>query len=301
MSNLYLTTADKLQVINSAAVTVDVAVFFRDVYNPTAVQALAPQPYLSAVPGAGGRQVTAITTGATIDILAAPTDPNSVRVVDTILITNKHATDPTNVTPVFNTGTAYRMYGTITLQAGQSLLWSTSTGWVPPAATFLELLKVLAADDTLVNQNTVQPWFPTAGGITVRGLTTYHMTGRLSLTCVGGTTHTTGLSFTGTATLTAIDYWAQLFSPATAGAIITTLSSIRVAVATNTVLNATSTALETDILVNGFVRINGAGTFIPNLTFSSDPTGALAVKRGSYFSLRQLPGDNTLNSVGAWA
>lgn len=56
------------------------------------------------------------------------------------------------------------------------------------------LFKALSATDTGTNVNTAQPWFPTAGGVTVEANTTYFFRGYLRTTRSAGTTsHTTGL------------------------------------------------------------------------------------------------------------
>jgi hypothetical protein len=71
---------------------------------------------------------------------------------------------------------------------------------------------------------------------------------------------------------------------------------------TEVVLKAASTsATENSIFfVWGIVRINGAGTFIPQFKYSAAPGGAPTVKRGTWFRMWPV-GSNTTVSVGTWA
>jgi hypothetical protein len=159
------------------------------------------------------------------------------------------------------------------------------------------LYKVLNADASGQNINTVQPWFPSAGAVAVAATTSYYMDGLLLLTH-GTTTHTTALSFGGTATLTSIDYLAQIFTGA-ANAIATSISQIWVNVSTSIVLNATAGTASTVVRIWGVVRVNAAGTLIPSFTFSAAPGTIVLVKRNTYFRLWPI-GTNTVVSQGTW-
>ncbi len=50
---------------------------------------------------------------------------------------------------------------------------------------------------------------------------------------------------------------------------------LRVDSAAATVLTAASTAVATDIILEGTIRTNAAGTIIPQVTFSAGPTGTV--------------------------
>ena len=165
-----------------------------------------------------------------------------------------------------------------------------------------ELFKALAADDAGgQNVATAQPWFPAAGGVSVEADSTYFIEGRLHTTRAAGTTsHTTSLLFGGTATLTSLAYEAL----GNTGDVATTVA------ATKTVANAaTATAVKaasvvatevTDILIKGIVRVNAAGTFIPQFIYSVAPGGAPTVKANSYFRLQKI-GAGAVASKGTWA
>lgn len=106
-------TTDKIQVITSAAATVDVHVSAMDFDGTT----VTPQ-----------RTNTAITTAATTDIQAAPASSHQIS-VKTINIRNKHASTSTDVTVQFNqNATLFELYKT-TLLAGNELSYVEGIGW----------------------------------------------------------------------------------------------------------------------------------------------------------------------------
>lgn len=162
--------------------------------------------------------------------------------------------------------------------------------------------KALTADDTGgQNVNTAQPWFPTNGTLTLPGSTTWEFEGLLRLSRAAGTTsHTTALLFGGTATLTAIDYFADAMT-GDANSLVST-SGFWKTDATSHVMKAASTSATEQALfrVRGVVRINAAGTFIPQFIYSAAPGGAPTVLRGTIFRMKRL-GINTLGSVGPWS
>lgn len=133
--------------------------------------------------------------------------------------------------------------------------------------------------------------------LTVAAGTTYRFRGKINLN-TGATTHTTAFGFGGTATFTTCNYLGSTISSAAGG--IATPQQIRVAAATATVLNATSTAVQTDIWVEGIMRINAAGTIIPQVTFSAGPTGTCEVALDSFFEIEPI-GSGTVVAVGNWS
>lgn len=165
-----------------------------------------------------------------------------------------------------------------------------------------EIFKYLTADDTGgANVNTAQPWFPTGGTLTVPASTTYFFEGVLRLSRAAGTTsHTTGVLFGGTATLTSIDYFGQAKEGDAND--LQDVSGFWATAATSLVLKAASTSATEQIIirVQGIVRINAAGTFIPQFIYSTAPGGAPTVLRGSWFRMRPVP-DNAVAAQGAWA
>jgi hypothetical protein len=140
--------------------------------------------------------------------------------------------------------------------------------------------------------------------VTVAAATSYFFDGLLRHTrAAGAGSHTTNLLFGGTATLTNIDYIARTrtgdvnTAPGTGDVIE------HIQVATGVQVKAASTATTEDFLaeVNGIVRINAGGTFIPQFQYvTTAPGGAPTIKRGTFFRMWPI-GDNNVVSQGTWA
>lgn len=157
------------------------------------------------------------------------------------------------------------------------------------------------ADFTMANSASAQsPFAAAVDTLTVPGATTYAFEMLLQLTGMGATTRTTAIEFdAGTATLTGISYFAEIFTGA-ANTIPTATGQIHAVAATAQIVNATVATAAATIRVKGIVRINATGTFIPQIKFSADPTGTILCKKDSYILLTPL-GSNTVASVGPWA
>ena len=172
---------------------------------------------------------------------------------------------------------------------------------LPASGGSTVLFKNLSASATGGNVNTAQPWFPTAGAVTVTADRTYRFRGLLHMSRSAGTTsHTTGLSFGGTATLTSIRYLARVKvgDVATNAALNATL----IAVATNTAVKAASVSASENIIVEveGTVRVNAGGTFIPRFQFSAVPGGAPTIQPNTFFELTDI-GSGSVVTAGTWA
>lgn len=282
-------TADKISVITGAAADIDVVAAYSEISSGFAVSAF-------------GRQVTNIVTATTTDVVAGPAS-GAFRKVKHLMIRNAHASLACDVTVQLNVGgTLYEMKKA-TLQAGEELSFIEGVGWYQYTLVGANtLFKILTADDTGgQNVATAQPWFPTAGGVTVAAATTYLFDGLLHLTrSAGATGHTTSILFGGTATLTSMEVMAQ----AGEGDVATQNDSdITVGVDNTAIIvksSSTSTTEVTKITVTGVVRVNAAGTFIPQFKYDVAPGGAPTTKRNSYF--RMVPvGSNVVASQGTWA
>lgn len=118
MLNLAATTS-KIQLITSAAVTVDVVASYVDLL-------LAGTSSATASPG---QQNTAISTATTTDIVGAPALSTTVRNVKAINIRNKHATTATDVTVVFDQNSTDFELVKVTLAAGQTLEFVEGVGF----------------------------------------------------------------------------------------------------------------------------------------------------------------------------
>lgn len=157
------------------------------------------------------------------------------------------------------------------------------------------------ADFTMANSASAQsPFAAAVDTLTVPGATTYAFEMLLQITGMGATTRTTAIEFdAGTATLTSISYFAEIFTGA-ANTIPTATGQIHAVAATAQIVNATVATAAATIRVKGIVRFNAAGTFIPQIKFSADPTGTILCKKDSFILLTPL-GSNTVPSVGPWA
>ena len=290
---LLTTTSDKMQLVTGSASSIGVHASWVDNASGT----ITP-----------GKTNTNVTTAATTDIIAAPA-ASTARNIKSLNIRNTHASNSNTLTAQLFDGTNTFELFKATLAAGEVLVYVEGIGWdiygsdgSHKAQSGRMLFRCLDADDTGgQNVATAQPWFPTSGGVTLDASTSYFFEGRLvSTRAAGATLHTTGLLFGGTATLTSIDYeatWRTGDANAAAAA-----NGLRITVATNTAVKAASTSAteDTDIGVSGIVRINAAGTFIPQFIYSAAPGGTPTIKRGSFFRLWPV-GSNTVNAVGTWA
>lgn len=157
------------------------------------------------------------------------------------------------------------------------------------------------ADFTMANSASAQsPFAAAVDTLTVPAATTYAFEMLLQITGMGATTRTTAIEFdAGSATLTSISYFAEIFTGA-ANTIPTATGQLHAVAATAQVINATVATAAATIRVKGIVRFNGAGTFIPQVKFSADPTGTILCKKDSFLLMTPL-GSNTVASVGPWA
>lgn len=169
------------------------------------------------------------------------------------------------------------------------------------AVNLIEHNAEIQSDLTLSAASGVQSAFPSANDVlSLQGATTYFFEAFYWMT-TGATTHTTATAFAFSSAPTSIVYFAELDSFPTAGTAWTTASSKNVvSTAASTVLNATSTAVNTTIRIKGVIRTNAATTITPQVDFSANPTGTNLMKVGSYIRFWPV-GSNTVAAVGAWA
>lgn len=157
------------------------------------------------------------------------------------------------------------------------------------------------ADYTGSNSNTAQKVFngSTNGTITLPGSTTYLLEAVYHIHTTGTTSHTLGVGFGGTATLTSIGYLLE-YANATSEA-FAAVNRLWVTTASNTTtFTAAASASHTTLFLKGQVRINASGTFIPQYTWSAAPGVAGVTLLGSYCTLTPI-GSNTMKTVGNWS
>jgi hypothetical protein len=168
---------------------------------------------------------------------------------------------------------------------------------VPDAEQFT----CLSASYTGSNVATAQKVFNATanGAITLAASTTYEFEGLYNISTTGATSHQLGVLFGGTATLTSIAYTATSTNGTTAATSAASVTFASVATVTN-VTAAVAAATNSTVFLKGTVRVNAAGTFIPQFQYSAAPGAAPVVAANSYFRLIPV-GSNTVTNVGNWS
>lgn len=259
---------------------------------------------------------TWVAAGGTADAITATYSPDIGTLTDGMTLSFRAAADNLTTAPTFSPDSlaahAITKFGGATLTPGDikangeyTVRYNlANTRWEITATNSQsdELIQVLTANDTAGgNVNTAQAWFVTLGGVTVKAATTYEMEGHLYLSRAAGTTsHTTSILFAGTATITSIDYFCEAMT-GDANTLVA-INGVWATAATAVVVKAASTSATEQLIlrVRGYVRINAAGTFIPQFIYSVAPGGTPTIQRNSFFRLRPI-GSNTFATKGTWA
>ncbi len=168
-----------------------------------------------------------------------------------------------------------------------------------------EQCTILSANYTLTDVNTAQKAFnaSTNGALTLAASTAYEFEGQYLITNTGTTSHTWGVLFGGTATLTSGVMTVHGRSGITSAATLTTdTSAYTTDLTTVLVSTAASTSSTENVILNirGIARINGAGTFIPQVKLSAATTGTATMLANSFFRIWPI-GLNTVTTVGNWS
>jgi len=171
------------------------------------------------------------------------------------------------------------------------------------SARQIEQFICLASNYVLTDNSTAQKAFNATanGALTVQAGTTYLIEAVYNITSTGVTSHTWGALLAGTATLTSgmLTY----MSDGASGNNLRTLTSIY---STNpltvTVLTAASTSATENvtIVIKGIIRVNAAGTIIPQVKLSAATGGTPTILANSYFKATPI-GTNTITNVGNWS
>lgn len=273
---LLTATTDKIQVITSAAVTVDVHVSFMDASNavPPVVQG-----------DTMGRLNTAITTATTTDICAAPAS-NDVRNVKTINIRNKHASTATDVTVQFNQNATLFELFKVTLLAGQTCEYVEGIGWYVVTSQ-AKLNKMMYVTSDYINATTS---FTDITGLTcpVESGKHYnfeaHLFHRSDATTSGSQFGINGPAMT----LMSINAIQQITSSVTAAAYGS--SPAVTALDTAAVVETTGPGANTFLaIVSGYINPSAAGTFAMRGKSEVAVAAGLTVKQGSWCQLWETP------------
>lgn len=192
-----------------------------------------------------------------------------------------------NEIPINEAGTSKKITNS------QVVTYLATKGLAPAYVTTVD------SDVTGTNGTALQNIFPAAQDTFTAVASTAYLFELFMSVTNGATTCTKSLAFNGGAcTFTSIRYWymGQTIAINSQGA---TQNSGHTDTAASTACLATGTA-SWFIFVQGMMRINGAGTMIPQFQFSADPTGTILIKKDSYMIMRPV-GTNTFAANGAWA
>lgn len=263
---------DKIQLVTSAAVTVDVHASYVDASNanPPVVQG-----------DTMGRQNTPISTATTTDIVAAPA-ANEIRNVKTLHIRNKHATSAVDVTLVYDqNGTDFELHKA-TLRAGDMLEYIEGIGFFVITSTAKLDAKLRVASD-VVNPTTS---FADVTGLTCPVLTGKHYNFEAHLLYVCNAT-TTGARFgVNGPTMTAMRVSAlqTVTGSATAAALSAPVADIT---AVDTIVSAQTTGPANVVLgiLSGWINPSADGTFAVRCASEIAVAAGLTVKTGSWLHI----------------
>lgn len=272
-----------------------------------AISSVSQIPISTGVGGLGTNVATFLATPTSANLASALTDETG----STSVVFSASPTFTGQITvPAGSTTTApiiFQNGSLLTSAAGGRLEYDGRLFYLTPSTTAVGGRAVaqsthyfaLAADRNLTNVNTVQSIFGV--GLTVQATTSYEIEMLVSVSTTGTTSNSLGISFGGTATLTSIGYQVEASQNATSFATLTAGSQAFINTAANTAVTAAvATATYRNIFIKGIVRVNGTGTFIPQLTYSAAPGVAPIVASNSYIKMTPI-GSNTVTTVGAWA
>jgi hypothetical protein len=166
----------------------------------------------------------------------------------------------------------------------------------------IEQFTALTTPYTLASGTALQKLFnaTTAGALTVAASTTYFFECQFDLSSVASASGTVSFGFGGTATLTSIKYTAVTQKSASLTTpVAPQMVEGTAATAQSLWTAATTTGLTTATArIKGTVRVNAAGTLIPEVALGVSTTTA-AVGTNSFFRCWPV-GSNTVTSAGSW-
>lgn len=251
---------------------------------------------LSGAAGTSGQVLTSAGSGA------VPTwSPAGGFTGGTLTSNLTLAAGTTSLSPLtFQSGTNLTSATAGAMEYDGKVIYSTPAGrGVSPSMMFYRLESNYVGS----NVNTAQSVLGV--GVTLASNTVYAFEYKCAITkSTGGTSHSLGLSFGGTATVNNILYVGTngdrtLALPTST----TTQSSIAITNTSNfSITGAASTTTRSQWwFFSGTVSIATGGTFIPQYTLSAAPGGAYSTVAGSYIAIWPIGTDGANTSVGAWA
>ena len=170
-----------------------------------------------------------------------------------------------------------------------------------------EQFQSLTSNFTLSNVATAQQALngTASGALSVQASTSYAVEGLYMITNTGTTSHTWGILFGGTATITAGPTFLSVLAYTAVGNVITPFSGIFItgaSISASTAVTAASVSATENVQIRyrGRVAINAAGTLIPQLQLSAATGVAATMLAGSYVRMWPI-GAGAVVSVGNWS
>jgi len=161
-------------------------------------------------------------------------------------------------------------------------------------------VRCLIANNTLSDTDSAQNVFSSPASITLAAGTSYDFEASYIITrSAGAISHTVGVLFALSGTLTSIAYTAETTS--SAGNVLTPANRIYATAATAVTVTGASSATNENITIylRGIVRTNSSGTITPQVIYSAAPGGQPTVLENSFIRFTPI-GDSTVASVGDW-
>jgi hypothetical protein len=247
-----------------------------------------------------------ITTGTNNCVIGASADVAALGNTNSIVIGKSAVGLGSNTTVIGVAATTEtKLFGQLTLDATASISAASATALalktvVPAGTGVTPTVQIIcpSAAYTLTNGTGAQAVFNTGmRTITLQAATTYMFEGQYLIT-TGTTTHTTTMSFVlTTATMTNCNWATVSGAPAalnagTSGAFTSIFNSVTGGIV------ATSSAIANKVITfKGIMRVDVAGTLVPNIAFSAAPGVTCSTLIGSYIKFYPI-GANTIDSVG---
>ena len=257
--------------------------------------------------GIGSTAGSNLTTGSNNTIIGAAATVSAVGDSNSIVIGKSAVGLGTNTTVIgVSTTTSTKIFGTLTLDDTALISSSSATAkaiksTVPAGTGVTPTVQIIcpSSAQSLLSQTATQPVFSTPQDtITLQASTTYMFEG-VYLLSTGTTSHATAMSFVlTTATMTNCTWITSASAPAALNA---TAAGVTTAIwnsVTGGNVNSANVQPYTTIKFNGVMRVNAAGTLVPNIAFSAAPTGTNTTMIGSYLTFYPI-GSNTIDFVGS--
>lgn len=269
---LLLKNTDKLQLVSSAAASLDVHCSFMD--HTTSNDDVV-----------GDRQNTAITTATTTDIVATPS-AGVIRNVKTVNIRNKHASLACDVTVVYDANATDFELHKATIDPGETLEYVEGLGWfLVETVARLDKLFVTTADVTNATTSFIDITDLTCP---VKAGKTYDIEARL-VHINNATTTGSRFGFNGPA----MTYVIASTIDTVTGSVTASVHSAGTVTALETAITAqtTGSAANTLAVISGSITPSADGTFAMRCASEVAVASGLIVRRGSCLHIREA--DNT--------